>query len=132
MRIFVDTSAFLAVLNASDSNHDRARKVWARLVRARAELVCTNYVLAETLTLAQSRFGQAAVEAFQENVVPLLQIEWINENLHQEIVNTVLTAEKPRVSVVDATSFETVKRLKIDAVFAYDYHFAEQGFKCLG
>ena len=70
MSTFVDTSALLAVLHGSDKNHGRAARTWRGLVDRDEELVCTNYVLVETLALAQGRFGLGAVRDLVENVVP--------------------------------------------------------------
>jgi predicted nucleic acid-binding protein len=42
MRVFVDTSAFLAILTENDSNYQAAKQVWHDLIRQDATLVCTN------------------------------------------------------------------------------------------
>ena len=48
MTVFVDTSAFLAVLDADDVNHFQASRVWQDLITQEVPLVCNNYVLVET------------------------------------------------------------------------------------
>lgn len=72
-----------------------------------------------------------AIRIFQEDMFPLLQIEWINDMDHQAGVITVLTASRKRLSLVDCVSFEVMRRLGITRVFCFDTHFAEQGFECL-
>ena len=131
MRVFVDTSAFLAILHRDDKNHQPAKQIWEQLIHQEATLVCTNYILVESFTLIQSRLGMAAVKAFEENIVPLLRIEWIDETLHQAGIAALLTANRRRLSLVDCLSFVTMRRLAIDTVFAFDQHFVEQGFTCL-
>ena len=42
MRVFLDTSALYAVLDAGDDEHQQVREVWTRLLSEGAELVCTN------------------------------------------------------------------------------------------
>ncbi len=128
MRVFVDTSAFLAVVNRDDRHHVQARDVWERLIHEDAILICTNYVIVETLALIQHRFGMAVVKAFQEDVVPILQIEWVDQTLHQAGVAALLTANRRQLSLVDCISFATARNLGITAVFAFDAHFVEQGF----
>jgi predicted nucleic acid-binding protein len=83
------------------------------------------------LALIQNRLGMAAVKAFEDNIVPLLRIEWVDESLHRAGVAAMLTANRRQLSLVDCLSFETVRRLNIDTVFTFDQHFAEQGFTCL-
>lgn len=107
MSIFTDTSAFLALLDADDAEHERAKKAWENLITNEELMICiTNYVLVETFTLIQRRLGIEAVRAFQEDVYPLLNVEWINESDHRAGVAVVLTASRRRLSLVDCVSFE--------------------------
>lgn len=61
MSTFVDTSALLAVLDASDVAHKVADRIWRRLIESDERLVSTNYVLVETFALVQRRLGLPAV-----------------------------------------------------------------------
>lgn len=51
MIVFVDTSAFLAMLDANERNHAKASLAWKSLVQGDASLMCTSYVLLETTSL---------------------------------------------------------------------------------
>ena len=128
MRVFVDTSAFFAYVNRNDQNHLSAKEIFTWLIREQAKLICTNYVLLETVALLQNRLGMLVVKDFQESVVPLLRIEWVDEELHQASVAALLTANRRHLSMVDCTSFTAMRRLGIGTVFAFDQHFVEQGF----
>ena len=128
MRVFVDTSAFLAVLDADERNHHEASRLWEHLVGDNVELICTNYVLVETFALVQSRLGMPVVSIFQERVVPLLDTLWIDESLHETGLAALLIANRRRLSLVNCVSFEVVRKHRVDAVFAFDQHFEEQGF----
>lgn len=128
MRVFVDTSAFLAVLNADNLNHSAAKLAWNTLLLSETPLVTTNYVLVETFALLQRRFGVSATRSFQESITPLLQIDWIDEATHKAGLQAMLTANRRSLSLVDCISFEAMRRLGIATAFAFDAHFAEQGF----
>jgi predicted nucleic acid-binding protein len=128
MKVFVDTSAVLAILDADDTNHASAAQTWEQLVSSEDMLISTSYVLLETIALVQLRLGITFVKAFDEGVYPLLLIEWIDESAHRNGMSALLTASRRRLSLVDCTSFEIARRLQIDAVFAFDQHFVEQGF----
>ncbi|MCL6449086.1 MAG: PIN domain-containing protein [Armatimonadetes bacterium] len=131
MSVYVDTSAFLAVLDADDENHAAAKKVWTELLETLTTIVCNSYVLVETYALVQNRLGMAAVRAFHEDVLPVLQLEWLDESLHQQAANAMLTANRKNLSLVDCASFATMRRLGIKKAFAFDKHFSRQGFECL-
>ena len=131
MNVFIDTSAFMAVLNADDLHHARARQVWQDLIRAGATLVCSNYILVETFALVQSRLGMTAIRTLQNDVLPIVSVEWIDEATHHAGISSLLTASRRQLSLVDCTSFDTMRRLGIERVFTLDGHFAEQGFECL-
>lgn len=128
MRIFIDTSAFYALLDKDDSNHSKARKAWPALIKADNILVTTNYVLIESYALLQHRLGLDAIRGFQEDLVPLINIEFINAELHRAAISVLLTASRRDLSLVDCASFELMRSLGIKAAFAFDPHFREQGF----
>lgn len=128
MTVFVDTSAFYAILDADDQNHEQARRAWNDLVTQEADLVCTNYVLVETFALVQHRLGIEAVRALQEDILPVLRVEWVDESVHEASTAALLIAARRQLSLVDCTSFETMRRLGIKTAFTFDRHFAEQGF----
>jgi predicted nucleic acid-binding protein len=131
MTFFLDTSCFLSLLDADDEHHSRAKAKWEDLISKRVTLVCSNYILVETFALIQHRLGMEAVRAFQEDVVPLLTIEWVNESIHQTGVMSMLAADKKRLSLVDCISFNIMRKLGIKSAFALDRHFKEQGFECI-
>ncbi len=128
MNVFVDTSAFYAVLDRDDSNHTAAAKLWAELLRERAALFTTNYVLVETAALLQHRIGVAAVRAFHEDVAPVLQVDWISEEAHRAGMESLLTAGRKMLSLVDCMSFQSMRQMGLRQAFCFDKHFREQGF----
>ena len=131
MTVFVDTSALVAVLNARDQYHSQAKHLWTALIHQEETLVCTNYVLVETLALVQRRLGIEAARVLQEDITPILHIEWITDVPHLAGIAAVLVAGHRHLSLVDCVSFEVMRRMGIKTAFAYDRHFAEQGFDCI-
>jgi predicted nucleic acid-binding protein len=128
MRIFIDTSAFYALLDKDDSNHSKARKAWPALLKADNILVTTNYVLIESFALLQRRLGLDAIRGFQEDLLPLVNIEYVDAETHGRAISVMLTASRRDLSLVDCASFEIMRSLGIKAAFAFDPHFREQGF----
>ncbi len=128
MDIFVDTSAFYALMDADDLNHESAKAAWSEWLYQPARFVCSNYVLLESIALIQRRLGMEAVRRFQEDIVPICQVHWVTPGLHAAALSTLLAADRRRLSLVDCSSFEIMRRLGLHDVFAFDRHFAEQGF----
>lgn len=128
MTVFVDTSAFYAVVDRDDDNHDSAKAIWGRLLSSQAVLLTNNYVLLETCALLQHRLGVVALRAFQQDAVPLLNIDWISAQRHHGAVQAALAAQRRRLSVVDWASFQTMREHGVDVAFCFDEHFREQGF----
>jgi predicted nucleic acid-binding protein len=129
MNVFVDTSALYAVLDRDDANNPEARVAWERLLRATPNLTTTNYVLLEVSALLQHRLGIEALRTFHEDIVPLLNIDWIAEQRHRAAIEAVLTAARKKLSVVDCVSFQTMREHGLRTVFCFDKHFREQGFE---
>lgn len=75
MTTYIDTSAFVAVINRADENHVAARQIWKELLSEQDQLITASYVLVETIAVVQRRLGMEAARAFQESVVPLLRGE---------------------------------------------------------
>jgi len=131
MSIFIDTSGFIAVLDKDDESHDRAAKTWVDILTSEEDLVTTNYVLVETYALVQNRLGLKATKVFQEDIVPVLRIEWIDKTMHNAAMGIMFAAVRKRLSLVDCVSFETMRLLGITTAFTLDKHFKEQGFICI-
>jgi len=131
MSVFVDTSALLAILDADDANHKKAKEAWEELISQEEVLVCSNYILVETFALLQHRLGMGAVRTFQDDIFPILTVEWVDEPRHRAGVTGVLTALRKKLSLVDCVSFDMMRRLGTGAVFTFDPHFKEQGFVCI-
>ena len=129
MKVFVDTSAFLSILDREDANHEQASATWLKLLGEETTvLYCTNYVLLESTALIQRRLGLAFVKSFETNAKPVLTVRWVDEALHEASILAMLTANRRRLSLVDCISFATMRELGIEHYFAFDQHFDEQGF----
>ncbi|MEN6372449.1 MAG: PIN domain-containing protein [Armatimonadota bacterium] len=128
MSVYIDTSAFLAVLDEDDQNHHDAGQVWTDMVNNKESLVTSTYVIVETTALLRKRFGIPAVRRFQMDVMSVVAIEWVDEITHNAGISALLTTGRHGPSLVDCIGFEIVRKLGIERVFAYDKHFRGQGF----
>ena len=130
-RVFVDTSAILALVNPDDRHHRKAVRIFERLRGNEAGLVSTSFVLLETYAIVGSRVGLDAVGALRADFAPLLDVVWVDRDLFERSLDRLLGKEAPRVSLVDTASFLVMRRERIDDAFVFDRHFAEAGFSAL-
>ena len=128
MTCFVDTSALLAVMDKDDAAHAEAKQAWRQLTALRATLITTGYVVLETVAIVQHRIGVAAVRSFNDDIFPILTIDWISSEQHARGMGALLAADRRNLSLVDCVSFDTMRKHGLRNAFAFDKHFDEQGF----
>lgn len=127
---FVDTSALVALLDAGDRQHDRAKRIWQKLLLILMS-ECNSYMLVETYALIQRRYGMDSLRAFQEDAVPLMIVTWFGPEKHEAAVAALFSTNRRELSLVDCASMETMRPLGIWRVFSFDPHFTELGCECL-
>lgn len=132
MNVFVDTSAFLAVLDRSDDRHAAAKRTWLETLGGEVNLVCHNYILVETSAVLARRIGMEAVRSFERDIVPILKLVWVTRDIHEAAVGAHLAAGRRGLSLVDCASFEIMRRAGIGTAFVYDPHFGEFGCDLIG
>jgi len=126
--VFIDTSAFYALMDRSDSYHEKAKKLWAFLLDKNVSFKTTNYIIIETLALIQSRLGFEAAHLYSSDIIGLIDILWVNEPRHSLAFELWLSLGRKKLSLVDCVSFITMRYYSMENVFGFDRHFDEQGF----
>jgi predicted nucleic acid-binding protein len=131
MSVFVDTSAFYALVDRDDRYYDEAAAIWRAQLEKQERLLTTNYVVVETSALVRHRLRVAALRTFTLDVLPAVEVVWIGEEEHGAAVSACLTAGKRGLSLVDCASFEVIRRSAVRRAFAFDPDFEEAGFELL-
>lgn len=131
--VFVDTSAFVALRNSSEVEHESARSALRGLISEGAALFTSNYVFAETYTALMVRVGRGeAIEwgrrFLEGGAIDLVHLDRPTERRAWEILEQ---HDDKRWSYVDATSFALVERDGVSEAFAFDAHFAQRGLRVL-
>lgn len=128
MSAFVDSSAFYALLVRTDDAHEPVRAAFGRLLDRGSPLWTTSFVIVETMALLQHRVGLSAARDFDEDVLPAVRIEWIDERLYRRGVDRLGREDRRQLSLVDCVSFEFMRDQGLTTALAVDAHFAEAGF----
>lgn len=127
-QVFVDTSAILALVNPNDQHHSQARSGFESLSTGKAGLVTSSYVLVETYSLLARRMGLSAVQAFRSDLVPLLEVAWVDETVHEAALDLLLDRRRRGLSLVDTSSFVVMRTRRLDEAFCFDPDFKDEGF----
>ena len=132
-QVFVDTSAWLAVMDITERRHDQAAEVYGQLLESRAVLVTTILVVAETQIALRRRAGEKKTMTFLKNVneSPRIQVVFPDLSLERDAKKILQQYADQDFSLADALSFAFMRREKITEAFAYDQHFTTAGFTLL-
>ena len=130
--VFADTSGLLALLHAKDAYHGRAARAFATLKAREAALISTSFVLVETYALIGRRLGLDAVRTFRDDLAPLLEIVWVDHELHETALDLLLERRSRDLSLVDAVSFLVMRARRLTEAFAFDPHFEAEGYSLVG
>lgn len=103
----------------------------ARLLAARDQLVSTNHVVLEVTALLQRRIGITALRSLEHDLRPAIDVLWVDQATHAAAMAALLASSRRGVSLVDWVSFEVMRHNLLRHAFAFDCHFAEQGFELL-
>lgn len=125
--VFADTSGFYAGLDGTDPFHPEAARCFRQAKAEGWRLVTTNYVVHETWALAQNRFGWDAVEAFLDALLPLCDMTWVDQPLHEAAVVRCRKEHLRKLSLTDCVSLELMARLGLTEAIARDKHFEQAG-----
>jgi len=131
--VFLDTSGWVALLNADDRFHAAANERMRQFGADRRPLVTTDWVLAETGNglarfPARSRFA-GAVEAFRSS--KSARLVRIDDTLFQRGVELYASVDDKTWGLVDCASFIVMRDAAILEALTTDHHFTQAGFRAL-
>ncbi len=130
MRVFVDTSAFVSLVDRDDSDHRPAKRLLRDLARKRVGLVTSTFVLDETLTLLRMHVSHAAAVMFGERLFSTrwCQLVEVDESLRAEAWRLFVRYDDQRFSFTDCTSFALMRSMALSDAFSFDSDFSAAGF----
>jgi uncharacterized protein len=131
MKLFVDTSAWLALNDKNDQYHDEAKIKLNDIKRQKVTLVTSEYVADETITIIRYRISHRAAVIFGDALMNsnIVRVEDITgeERFHAWVLFKKYADKE--LSFTDCTSFALMKKLKLHNAFTFDDHFKQIGFE---
>ena len=130
--VFVDTAAWIALINSRDALHERALQVMAQLARDKTQLVTTEFVLLEVADALCAPHLRSVTIAFIESarrrqdlrILPL-------DDLLQSGWELYKARPDKNWGLTDCISFAAMTRENLTRAFSSDSHFAQAGFEKL-
>ncbi|MHB2019218.1 MAG: type II toxin-antitoxin system VapC family toxin [Candidatus Xenobia bacterium] len=128
LKTFVDTGAFCAFSDRTDSLHVLAVQQFAQLLRERVPLVITNFIVNETYTWLRYRLGfDPAVEFLkrirQSEKESLLEVVTVDYPLEVKAIEVLEQFSDQDLSYTDAASLALIQKRKLKRAFTFDHHF---------
>ena len=131
--VFVDTAAWLALINKSDALHEKAKRIRNKLVRERGQFLLTDYIVVEIANaLSRVPFRQTAVQ-----IISLIQssantmVVRIDKEIFAEAWRLYSERLDKEWSFTDCTSFIVMGQMGLTDAFTSDHHFEQAGFNIL-
>lgn len=128
--VFVDTAAWLALVNTRDALYTPSRRVMDELNQQSARLITSEFVLIEIA-------NAFSAPAFRTHAVILIEGLRLLPNLSIAPATTELLAAGWQLyrnrpdkewSLTDCTSFIVMEQEKVTQAFTSDHHFEQAGF----
>ena len=125
-RIFVDTGGWVALFVSNDQYHGAARH-WFN--NNSTDLLTTDYVVDETLTLLRKRVGSInSIRIGKEILDPgYCHVERISEKDFDSALQLFERFDDKAWSFTDCVSRVVMQRLQIATALAFDEHFRQFG-----
>lgn len=134
--LFVDTSAFLALVNEKDNNHIAAASFLEDIKNGRAKvkkIITSDYVIDETLTRIRYSVGHQEAVQWGRDILASKVVEKIEVGTEIfELAWKLFELYKDKkLSFTDCTSFAIMKKRGIEKAYSFDGDFESMGFVLL-
>jgi predicted nucleic acid-binding protein len=128
--LFVDTSAWVAIVNRRDQYHTIASEFYRKSFKEYDRLLTTNLVAAESFILLRLDCGLDIALSWWDRITTSLKVEmiYIDAELTSGAFNYLRKFKDQRFSLTDAVSFTVMEQKNIQEAFAFDVHFSVAGF----
>lgn len=129
--LFVDTSGWMACVDAADPASERAIAARNDCLRDGRTLITTDYVVDETLTLLRLRLGLKVAEAWWRELDGSSRLRWerIDAERADKARDAFFRQDDKAYSFTDCTSMIVMQELKLKQVLTTDRDFARMGFE---
>ncbi|NBD34886.1 MAG: PIN domain-containing protein [Chloroflexi bacterium] len=130
LKVFVDTAAWIALLNVDDELHEQAQEIISELRHRRVRLITTEFVLVEVADALSRPSMRSHTVIFIEGLrqMTLLRIIPVSQSLLIDGWDFYRRRPDKDWGLTDCTSFVVMTQEKISQAFTSDHDFEQAGF----
>jgi len=130
LKLFVDTWGWLVLEDRKDPRHSAAAQSYKERSKTGGQVITSNFVLDETMTLLFQRRPFEEAWKFSNSLLrsPLITVESVSDTRFRETLAWRRRfSDKPDISFTDLSSMVIMQELKITEVLTADRHFRQVG-----
>ena len=131
--VFVDTVAWLALVNKSEDFHEAARTVRDQLIQQKVKLTTTDFVVVEIAnSLARLPLRGVARKLIDFiRTSDTVELVTITTEFFEKAYQLYCARDDKEWGLTDCTSFVVMQKRRMNRVFTADRHFEQAGFTVL-
>lgn len=130
MKIFIDTSYIIAIINERDQYHNQALNL-ANLYMNRS-IIVTDSIILEIANSLSRRYKAEAIQIIEEFLSSEnVEVVRLTIDTFERAFNLYKTRQDKEWGLVDCISFIVMKDGSVSEVLTFDQHFSQAGFQIL-
>ncbi len=123
--VFIDSSAWIAILDKNNPNHDISRGYYENLLNKSIRLVTNNFCIDNTISFLKSTIGDEQAKKFlsviDESVLTInLRVDWISRRIRRNALELYLNSSNSKLALHHFYIQESLKRKRVDFIFSFD------------
>lgn len=130
--VFIDSNIFIALLDESDSTHDKASKLVAELGTRAFNPVTSNFVVNETITVVSQRIGKSNAVRFADYLYfgdHNIKVITVDRDVEERALEVLKRTKSKNISFCDCTIYAIMNRYGMSALASFDKHMQKGSFK---
>ncbi len=133
MTCFIDASAWIAIIDKRNGNHQQARQYFEQLLENNIKIVTNNTAIDEAVNQLKKHVGSEDAKIFSkvidESILTVkLRMDWISRRIRKNGIIQYIKSTDPDLELRHFFIYETIKRKKVDIIFSFDNKLKSFGF----
>jgi|SRR3989339_561710 len=127
MRLLVDSDFLFGLFVPDDAHHQRAKKIWGKLIKQKHDFFVLNITIQETATVLSHKRGQLVAIALIDKLpeLALRKID-IDIDLEKEGWKIFKSQTKKGTSFVDCANLAASAEFGIDEILSFDKFYPKK------